>query len=56
MSSPPGIAVRTESVSIRKVEIKKRQKTSQSLMLDGLLGTLSEREVIELLKFLTTKN
>jgi len=56
--SDAAVTVRTatETVVIRKDEIKKRRKTPQSLMPEGLLDTLSEREVIELLKYLTTKN
>lgn len=52
------ITIRTasETVVIRKDEVKKRRKTPQSLMPEGLLDTLPEREVIELLKYLTTKN
>ena len=45
----------TESVSVPKGEIKAREKLPQSLMPPGLLESLSEREAIELLKFLSNK-
>ncbi len=44
----------TESVTVPAVDITKREKLPQSLMPPGLLEAMSEREVIELLKFLTT--
>lgn len=46
----------TESVTVLADEIAKREKLPQSLMPPGLLEALPEREVIELLKFLTTGN
>jgi putative membrane-bound dehydrogenase-like protein len=45
----------TESINIPLAQIKDRQVSPQSLMPPGLLETLSERETIELLKFLTTR-
>jgi putative heme-binding domain-containing protein len=45
----------TESVSIPKADIKSREKLPQSLMPPGLLDAMTEREAIELLKFLTTQ-
>ncbi|HEX2747319.1 MAG TPA: PVC-type heme-binding CxxCH protein [Verrucomicrobiales bacterium] len=45
----------TESVSIPKGDIKSRNKLAQSLMPPGLLDAMSEREALELLKFLSTK-
>lgn len=52
------LTVRTiiESVIIPKSDIKERQKLAQSLMPPGVLEALSERQTIELLKFLTNKN
>jgi len=51
------VAVRTvtDTVNVPKADIKERQKTPQSLMPPGLLEALPEREVVELLKFLTTE-
>jgi len=46
----------TEAAIVPKTEIKERQKYAQSLMPPGLLEALPERKVIELLKFLTSKN
>jgi putative membrane-bound dehydrogenase-like protein len=54
--TPSAITVRTttgESV-IPKANIKERARGEKSLMPEGLLESLSEREQIELLKFLTT--
>ncbi len=47
----------TESVSIPKADnnIKSREKLQQSLMPPGLLESMSEREALELLKFLSTQ-
>jgi putative heme-binding domain-containing protein len=45
----------TETVTIPKTEIKAREVTPQSLMPPGLLEALTEREAVELLKFLTTE-
>ncbi len=45
----------TETVSVPKTEIKAREVTAQSLMPPGLLEALTEREAVELLKFLTTE-
>jgi putative heme-binding domain-containing protein len=55
--SPEAITLRTitESVTIPASQIKSRETLAQSLMPPGLLEALSEREVIELLKFLTAK-
>jgi putative heme-binding domain-containing protein len=54
--SPEAITLRTitESLAIPASQIKSREKLPQSLMPAGLLDALSEREVIELLKFLTS--
>ena len=46
----------TETVSIPKSDIKQHEKLAQSLMPPGLLESLSQREAIELLKFLTNKS
>ena len=55
--SPESITLRTitESVTIPNSQIKSRETLAQSLMPPGLLEALSERQVIELLKFLTAK-
>jgi len=45
----------TGPVSVPLKDIKERQKLEQSLMPPGLLEALPEREMIELLKFLTSK-
>ena len=45
----------TETVTISKSEIKKRETLAQSLMPPGLLDAMPEREALELLKFLTSK-
>ncbi len=45
----------TESVAVQKSEIKSRDKLQQSFMPPGLLEALSEREALELLKFLTSQ-
>jgi putative heme-binding domain-containing protein len=45
----------TESLVIAKSDIKDHQKLAQSLMPPGLLEALPERRVIELLKFLTSR-
>ncbi len=44
-----------ESITISKDKVQSREKLAQSLMPPGLLESLSEREAIELLKFLTNK-
>ncbi len=44
----------TESVTIPRADIKSRETLPQSFMPPGLLEALTEREAIELLKFLTT--
>jgi len=51
------LAIRTvtETVNVPKSEIKSREVTLQSMMPTGLLEALSERESVELLKFLTTE-
>lgn len=46
----------TEVLTIAKSEIKNRQKRAESMMPAGILEALPERNVIELLKFLTSKN
>ena len=46
----------TESVNVPLREIKSRETLPQSLMPAGLLEALPEREVLELLKYLTTRN
>ena len=46
----------TETLNVPLREIKTRQTLPQSLMPAGLLEALTEREAIELLKFLTTRN
>lgn len=45
----------TESVAIPKADIASRQILEQSMMPAALLDTLPEKEVIDLLKFLSTK-
>lgn len=45
----------TDTVTVPRSEIKERQKTPHSLMPPGLLEALSEREALELLKFLVTE-
>ncbi len=45
----------TESVNIPKADIKTREKLAQSFMPPGLLEALSEREALELLKFVTSQ-
>lgn len=46
----------TENVTVPAAEIQTHEKLPQSLMPPGLLETLTQREVIALLKFLTEKN
>ena len=46
----------TETLNVPLVDIKTRQVLEQSMMPPGLLNTLTERETITLLKFLTNKN
>ncbi len=46
----------TESVSIPKGDIQSRQILEQSMMPAGLLEALTEKEIIDLLKFLSTEN
>jgi len=46
----------TELLVVPKSEIKDRQKKAESMMPAGILEALPERNVIELLKFLTSKN
>ncbi|HYD84380.1 MAG TPA: hypothetical protein VEA63_10010, partial [Opitutus sp.] len=43
----------TETINVPKDQVKSRQVLEQSLMPPGLLDSLSERQVIELLMFLT---
>jgi putative heme-binding domain-containing protein len=45
----------TESVVIPKSAIKSRQVLDQSIMPVGLLDTLPEQEVVDLLNYLTTE-
>lgn len=45
----------TETVNVPKADIKTREVTTQSLMPAGLLEALPEKEMIELLLFLTTE-
>lgn len=45
----------TESVDVPKAAIEKREVLEVSMMPAGLLDTLEEKEVIDLLKFLSTK-
>jgi len=45
----------TEPIVVAKSDLKDHQKLAQSLMPPGLLEALPERKVIELLKFLTSK-
>ncbi len=45
----------TEAVTVPRAQIKDRQALEHSMMPAGLLETLSEKEVIELLKYLTTE-
>jgi putative membrane-bound dehydrogenase-like protein len=54
--SPDVLTIRTvaESVDIPKSEIKSRQVLEQSMMPSGLLSSITEKEAIELLKFLST--
>jgi len=51
------LSIRTlaESVDIPKAEIVTRQVLEQSMMPPGLLESVTKKEVIDLLKFLTTK-
>ncbi|HEX7859460.1 MAG TPA: PVC-type heme-binding CxxCH protein [Verrucomicrobiae bacterium] len=54
--SPDAITLRTTASEekIAKSNIQRRQLSDKSLMPEGLLDTLGEREKIELLKYLTT--
>ena len=45
----------TETVIVSKSDLKDRKKLAQSVMPPGLLEALPERQAIELLKFLTSK-
>jgi putative heme-binding domain-containing protein len=45
----------TETISVPKNQVANRQVVEQSLMPPGLLDTISEREVVELLMFLSDK-
>ena len=56
--SETSLVVRTtsETINVPLTEVKSREVSAQSLMPPGLLETLTERETIELLKFLTTRN
>ena len=45
----------TEPVIVAQADIKEHQKLAQSLMPPGLLEAMPERQAIELLKFLTSK-
>jgi len=46
----------TETLNVPRADIKTRQVLAQSMMPPGLLNTLTERETITLLKFLTNRN
>jgi putative heme-binding domain-containing protein len=46
----------TETLNVPRNDIKTQQVLEQSMMPPGLLNTLTERETITLLKFLTNKN
>ena len=46
----------TETLNVPRAEIKSRQVLAQSMMPLGLLNTLTQRETITLLKYLTNKN
>ncbi len=50
------LTIRTvdETVVVAKADVAAREKQATSLMPEGLFDTLSEREVIELLKYLTS--
>jgi putative membrane-bound dehydrogenase-like protein len=50
------IRTTSETISVPLDQIKAREISTQSLMPPGLLEILSERETIELLKFLTMRN
>jgi putative membrane-bound dehydrogenase-like protein len=54
--SPDAITIRTTATEekIAKNQIARRQLSDKSLMPEGLLDTLNDREKIELLKYLTT--
>jgi putative membrane-bound dehydrogenase-like protein len=54
--SPDALTIRTTATEekIAKSNIARRQLSDKSLMPEGLLDTLKEREKIELLKYLTT--
>jgi putative membrane-bound dehydrogenase-like protein len=54
--SPDAITIRTTAAEekIAKSNIQRRQLSDKSLMPEGLLDTLNDREKIELLKYLTT--
>jgi putative membrane-bound dehydrogenase-like protein len=45
-----------DSTPVPKSEIKEHQKLAQSMMPPGLLESLPEKDALELLKFLTSKN
>ncbi len=53
--TPSAVNLRTtaDTVVVAKADIQKRETTEKSLMPEGLLESLNEREQIELLKFLT---
>jgi putative membrane-bound dehydrogenase-like protein len=52
-----GITLRTltETLVVKKSDVASREKTTDSFMPTGLFDTLSEREIIELLKFLSRR-
>ena len=54
--TPTAVTLRTvtEVLIVPKSEIKDRQKKAESMMPAGILEALPERNVIELLKFLTS--
>lgn len=53
--TPSAVNLRTtaDTVVVAKADIQKRETTEKSLMPEGLLESLNEREQIELLKYLT---
>jgi hypothetical protein len=53
-SSMLGLRTATEQRSFAKADIAQRTTTETSLMPEGLLESLNEREQIELLKYLTS--
>ncbi len=54
--TPTSVTLRTatEQRTVAKADVAKRELSDKSMMPEGLLSTLNEREQIELLKFLTS--